>query len=353
MKGKRGDVMIKRMSVILFCICLCFCGCGRQDDKNMEPDGVSKEVFAMNTYITMTAYGNDADVALDSAEKRIRELESLWSVTDEKSEIYQLNHNDGSPFTVSEPTSELIQFALSMAGKTEGALEPTIYPVLAAWGFTTDSHQIPEQKEIDQLLQTVGYKKVQVQNQEILLPDGMQIDMGAVAKGFTGDQVAEILKDSRIESAIISLGGNIQTIGTKPDGGLWRIGVQSPGGEENFAVLETAECAVVTSGGYQNYFEGEDGTVYHHILDPKTGKSARSGLLSVTVVGKEGKVCDALSTALFVMGEEKAIRYWQENSDFDLILYTEKDKIIITEGLEDKFKLAEEYGNLPVTVQRR
>ena len=353
MKGKRGDVMIKRMPVILFCLCLCFCGCGRQDDKNMEPDGVSKEVFAMNTYITMTAYGNDADVALDSAEKRIWELESLWSVTDEKSEIYQLNHNGGSPFTVSEPTSELIQFALSMAGKTEGALEPTIYPVLAAWGFTTDSHQIPEQKEIDQLLQTVGYKKVQVQNQEILLPDGMQIDMGAVAKGFTGDQVAEILKDSKIESAIISLGGNIQTVGTKPDGGLWRIGVQSPGGEENFAVLETAECAVVTSGGYQNYFEGEDGTVYHHILDPKTGKSARSGLLSVTVVGKEGKVCDALSTALFVMGEEKAIRYWQENSDFDLILYTEKDKIIITEGLEDKFKLAEEYGNLPVTVQRR
>lgn len=109
----------------------------------------------------------------------------------------------------------------------------------------------------------------------------------------------------------------------------------------------------VTSGGYQNYFEGEDGTVYHHILDPKTGKPARSGLLSVTVVGKEGKVCDELSTALFVMGEDKAIRYWQGNSDFDLILYTEEDEIIITEGLEDKFTPIEEYGNLPVTVQRR
>lgn len=345
--------MIKRMSVILFCLCLCLCGCSGREDKNTESEEVSKEVFAMNTYITMTAYGKDADGVLDSAEKRIRELESLWSVTDEKSEIYQLNHNGGSPFAVSEPTSELIQFALSMAEKTEGALEPTIYPVLAAWGFTTNSHQIPEQEKINQLLRDVDYKKVQVQNRKILLPDGMQIDMGAVAKGFTGDQVAEILKDGKIESAIISLGGNIQTVGTKPDGGLWRIGVQSPRGEDNFAVLETAECAVVTSGGYQNYFEGEDGTVYHHILDPKTGKSAQNGLLSVTVVGKDGKNCDALSTALFVMGEEKAIRYWQDNSDFDLILYTEEDEIIITEGLEDKFELTEEYENFQVTVQRR
>lgn len=345
--------MIKRMSVILFCLCLCLCGCSGQEDKNTESEEVSKEVFAMNTYITMTAYGKDADGVLDSAEKRIRELESLWSVTDEKSEIYQLNHNGGSPFAVSEPTSELIQFALSMAEKTEGALEPTIYPVLAAWGFTTNSHQIPEQEKINQLLRDVDYKKVQVQNRKILLPDGMQIDMGAVAKGFTGDQVAEILKDGKIESAIISLGGNIQTVGTKPDGGLWRIGVQSPRGEDNFAVLETAECAVVTSGGYQNYFEGEDGTVYHHILDLKTGKSAQNGLLSVTVVGKDGKNCDALSTALFVMGEEKAIRYWQDNSDFDLILYTEEDEIIITEGLEDKFELTEEYENFQVTVQRR
>ena len=141
--------MIKRMSVILFCLCLCLCGCGRQEDENLEPDEVSREVFAMNTYITMTAYGTGKDSALASAEKRVRELESLWSVTDEKSEIYQLNHNGGSPFTVSEPTSELIQFALSMAEKTEGALEPTIYPVLAAWGFTTDTHRVPEQKEIN------------------------------------------------------------------------------------------------------------------------------------------------------------------------------------------------------------
>jgi len=341
------------MSAILFCFCLCLCGCGRQEDKNPEPVAADREMFAMNTYITMTAYGEGADAVLGSAENRIRELESLWSVTDEKSEIYQLNHNEGKPFTVSEATSELIRFALSMAGKTEGALEPTIYPVLAAWGFTTDSHRVLEQKEISQLLENVGYKKVKAQNREILLPDGMQIDMGAVAKGFTGDQVAGILKDGSIESAIISLGGNIQTVGTKPDGSPWRIGVQSPGGEGNFAVLETAECAVVTSGGYQNYFEGRDGTVYHHILDPQTGKPAWSGLLSVTVVGKEGKICDALSTALFVMGEKKAVRYWKENSGFDLILYTEEDEIIITEGLEDNFELTEEYEDLPVTVQRR
>lgn len=347
--------MIKRMSVILFCLCfcLCLCSCSRAENNSPEPDEVSREVFAMNTYITMTAYDNNADIVLDSAEKRIRELESLWSVTDEESEVYQINHNVGNSVSVSEPTLDLIRFALSMAEKTDGALEPTIYPVLTAWGFTTDSHRIPSQKEINELMQMVDYKKVQVQEQDIFLPDGMQIDMGAVAKGFTGDQIVKIMKDNKVDSAIISLGGNIQTVGTKPNGDLWRIGVQSPREEENFAVLEVAECAVVTSGGYQNYFVGEDGTVYHHILDPQTGKSARNGLLSVTVVGKEGKKCDALSTALFVMGAEKAIHYWQENNGFDVILYTEEDEVVITEGLEDKFSLAEEYGNLRVTVQRR
>lgn len=345
--------MIRRISVILFCLCFFLCSCSRPEDKSSESDEVSKEVFAMNTFITMTAYDNNADAVLDSAERQIRELESLWSVTDEESEIYQLNHNGGNSVSVSEPTLDLIKFALSMAEKTEGALEPTIYPVLTAWGFTTDSHQIPSQKEINQLLQRVDYKKVQVQEQEILLPAGMQMDMGAVAKGYTGDQITKIMKDNKINSAIISLGGNIQTIGTKADGSLWRIGVLSPKEKENFAVLEVAECSVVTSGGYQNYFVGEDGTVYHHILDPQTGKSAQSGLLSVTVVGKEGKVCDALSTALFVMGTEKAICYWQDNSGFDVILYTEEDEVVITEGLEDKFSLAEEYENLRVTVQRR
>lgn len=307
----------------------------------------------MNTYITLTAYGKDVDDSLDSAENFIRELESLWSVTDADSEIYQLNNSNGIPLAVSEPTAALIDFALEIAEKTNGALEPTIYPVLAAWGFTTDTYQVPAQEEIIRLLQEVDYKRVQVENQTVILPEGMQLDMGAVAKGFASDQIAELLRNSGVESAIISLGGNIQVIGAKPDGFPWRIGIRNPEADGNFAVLEVSECAVVTSGGYQNYFMDETGKVYHHILDPQTGMPSESGLLSVTVVGTEGRLCDALSTALFVMGSEGASQYWRESGGFDMALYIAQDEVIITEGLEDSFSLCEGYENLSVTVLRK
>lgn len=357
-KSLQGEAvcMMKRMSVILFFLCLCLCGCGGFKGGSPKQKEVSREIFAMNTYVTITAYAdgaNGASDALDAAVSRIREFDSLWSVTDEKSEIYRLNHSGGKPFTVSEPTLELIQTALFTAKKTGGALNPAIYPVLKAWGFTTDSHRIPEKEKLNQLLQLTDYTKIQVKDNDIIMPDGMQLDMGAIAKGYAGDEAAEILKAGDIDSAIISLGGNIQTVGKKPDGSPWKIGIQSPVGDDYFAVLETGECAVVTSGGYQNYFKGEDGKVYHHIIDPKTGRPAESGLLSVTVVGKEGKMCDALSTAFYVMGEKEAIRYWRENDGFDIILYTDEDEIIITEGLEDTFKLRGKYEDFLLNVKRK
>ncbi len=339
--------MAKHILPILLCLILC--GFSRSEDKIPESGSV-KEMFAMNTYITMKAYGENAESALNSAESRLNELEALWSVTDEKSEIYHLNHSGGTPVTVSEATAELIGFALEMAEKTDGALEPTVYPVLTEWGFTTDFHRVPTREEINGLLQNVDYKKVRVENRDVLLLKEMQIDMGAIAKGFAGDITADVLKSEGVNSAIISLGGNIQTVGTKKDGSPWKIGIRCPTSGDNFAMLEVSECAVVTSGGYQNFFTDEDGTVYHHIIDPKTGMPAKNGLLSVTVVGKEGRLCDALSTALFVMGAEKAVCYWQENGGFDFILYTEQNEVIITEGLKDSFTLTNGYEELALAV---
>ncbi len=343
--------MKKQVFVAMLWLCFCLSGCGR--NKGQETEAAHRELFAMNTYITINAYGENTEEALDAAQDCIGELESLWSVTDVESEIYRLNHNEGVPLQVCESTAELIQFALAMAEKTDGALDPTIYPVLTAWGFTTDSHRIPAQEEISRLLQSVDYKEVSVDGRTVLLPEGMQIDLGAVAKGFAGDEITDVMRDKGVESALISLGGNIQAVGTKPDGEPWRIGIRSPENTGNFAVLEVSECAVVTSGGYQNFFTGEDGKVYHHILAPHTGEPAENGLLSATVIGTEGKLCDALSTALFVMGEEKAAEYWQENSGFEMVLYTEQDEVIITEGLEDAFRLNEGYEELSVRVLRR
>ena len=306
-----------------------------------ETEPVEASLFAMNTYMTFTAYGENAQTALDESVELIQTMESRWSVTDENSEIYRANHSGGQTVSISEETAEVISFALEMAEKTEGALDPTIYPVLTAWGFTTDGKQVPAPEQIAELLQNVSYSRIRLEGTSLTVPEGMELDLGAVGKGYTADLVTEVLKEHDIESAIISLGGNIQAIGSRPDGSDWRIGIRTPWEDGNLGVLEISDAAVVTSGGYENYFEDEDGNIYWHILDPSTGYPATSGLQAVTIIGKEGRLCDALSTALFVMGAEQAEAYWRENGGFDMLLVTDENEIILTEGIADKFTLSD------------
>lgn len=306
-----------------------------------EPPRAEHSLFAMNTYMTFTAYGENAEKALEESAGLIQKVEALWSVTDEKSEIYRANHSGDQAISVSHETAELISFALEMAQKTDGALDPTIYPVLTAWGFTTDSKQVPSDEQITALLQHVGYSRIRLDSTSLTVPDGMELDLGAVGKGDTADLVTEVFEEHGVESAIISLGGNIQAIGSRPDGSAWRIGIRAPWEDGNLGVLEISDAAVVTSGGYENYFEDEDGTIYWHILDPSTGRPANSGLQAVTIIGKEGRLCDALSTALFVMGPERAEAYWRENGGFDMLLVTDEKKIVLTEGIADRFSLSD------------
>lgn len=208
---------------LLLSISLLLCGCaGNTTEKKNSEETIqqTQNVFAMNTYITLTAYGENVESALTDSENRIRELEKLLSVTDEGSEIYMANHSVGAATALSPDTENVISFAFKMANKTNGALEPTIYPVLTAWGFTTESYQIPTQETIDRLMQSVGFEKVRIQEHSLLLPDGMQLDLGAVAKGYAGDEIVSILKSCGVTSAIISLGGNVQTVGTRLDGSV-------------------------------------------------------------------------------------------------------------------------------------
>ena len=314
-------------------------GCSAPAEEMRQP--VERSLFAMNTYMTFTAYGEDAQAALQEAEECIQQVEGLWSVTDEDSEIYQANHSGGQPVTVSEETAQIISFALEMAQRTGGALDPTIYPVLTAWGFTTDSKQVPSQQRITRLLEQVGYDRIRLNGTELTVPDGMELDLGAVGKGYTADLVTEILRRHGVSSALISLGGNIQAIGSRPDGSDWRLGIRAPWESGNLGVLTVSDAAVVTSGGYENYFDDEQGNIYWHILDPSTGYPADSGLQSVTIVGREGKMCDALSTALFVMGAQSAEQYWRENGGFEMLLVTDSGEILITEGIAENFTLNE------------
>lgn len=315
-----------------------------------------KTVFAMDTYMKLTAYGDNGSEAISASEKKISELEKLWSVTDENSEIYLLNHSGGKPVPVSDDTAELLSLSLEISEMTDGALDCTMYPVLKEWGFTTGEYKIPDDEKIAELLKNTGYENIIFDGENITMPENFQIDPGAVGKGLTGDIVSEIMRENGVTSALLDLGGNIQTVGNKPDGTPWKIGLRNPFGDGFFGVLEMSDKAAVTSGGYERYFVGEDGETYWHILDPETGKPAKSGVISATAVGKNGGVCDALSTSLFVMGLEKSEEFWKqqgERLDFEMVLVTEDGRIFITEGLEESFSLSNSFENTEVTVIRK
>ena len=301
------------------------------------------EVLAMDTVMTLTVYGQSAERGaeiLQKAAARIDELEGLLSVADENSEIYRANHSGGAAVPLSDDARQLLAGALDLCASTNGALDVTIYPVVRAWGFTTGDYQVPEAAALEKLLPQVDYSGVALSGGTLTLPEGMELDLGAVAKGYAGDQLMALFAAEGVTAAIVSLGGNVQTLGSRPDGSPWRVALQDPDGGYA-AVLEVADRAVITSGGYQRYFE-RDGETYIHIIDPSTGRPARTGLASVTVVADSGVIGDGLSTALFVMGREKAEACWRERRDFDFVLLAEDGSVVITEGLEDCFSL---YGS--------
>lgn len=313
-----------------------------------EPE--SATFFAMDTAMDFTVYGDAA--LLDEAETLIGSLEEQVSVTDEHSDIYAIDHTGSG--SLSGNAAELMEQALELCRRTGGALDISVYPIVRAWGFTTGSYQIPDEETIQSLLPLVDYTQIQCDAATgvVTLPEGMEIDLGSVAKGYAGQLAAQMLRNSGVESALLNLGGNVQTVGAKPDGSPWQIGIKDPQGEDAMMVLSVEDQAVVTSGGYERYFE-QDGQTYWHVMDPSTGHPADSGLISVTIVGDEGVVCDGLSTALFVMGLEKAADLWAQSCDFEAVFVTASGEVYITEGLRDRFALTEQYADTPVSVIER
>ena len=306
--------------------------------------------FAMDTAMDFTVYGDAA--LLDEAETLIGSLEEQVSVTDEHSDIYAIDHTGSG--SLSGNTAELMEQALELCRRTGGALDISVYSIVRAWGFTTGSYQVPDEETIQSLLPLVDYTQIQYDAATgvVTLPEGMEIDLGSVAKGYAGQLAAQMLREHGVQSALLNLGGNVQTVGAKPDGSPWQIGIKDPQGEDAMMVLSVEDQAVVTSGGYERYFE-QDGQTYWHIMDPSTGHPADSGLISVTIVGDEGVVCDGLSTALFVMGLEKAADLWAQSGDFEAVFVTASGEVYITEGLRDHFALMERYADTPVSVIER
>ncbi len=306
-------------------------------EEDEEATAASRDIFAMDTYMTVTAYGENGEAAVSAAEQEIYNLDEMLSTGSETSEVSLLNRDKQAE--VSDVTLTLLEEAIALNAETEGAFNPAIYPIMKEWGFPTEEYKVPQQERLDELLQYMDLSTISIEENTITLQtEEMELDFGGIAKGYTSSRIMEIYKENSIESGLVSLGGNVQTLGYKPDGSLWRVAVQNPDSEEDYlGVLEVHDKAVITSGGYERYFE-EDGTTYHHIIDPATGYPANSGIVSSTIVSSNGMLADGLSTSLFIMGLDKASDYWREHSDaFDAILLTEDGTLYVTEGIADAF----------------
>ena len=306
----------------------------------------SVQAFAMDTVMGLRACGGETEDALQAAEDELYRLDRELSRTREDSAVSRLNRAAaGTSVEVGEELYALIGSALGYSAATDGAFDITLAPVSSAWGFTEDAYRVPAQTELDALLAHVGAQHVHLDGASaVSLDQGTQIDLGAIAKGYASDRMAEIFQTHGVAHGIVDLGGNTWVCGGNLEGEPWQIGIQDPAREAGAlaGILSASDAFAVTSGGYQRYFE-EDGKTYHHIIDPATGCPAESGLTSVTVVADgtvgNGTMCDALSTALFVMGEERALDFWRSGVyDFDLVLVTADGRLLVTDGIADRFQ---------------
>ena len=311
-----------------FLLLLCLAGCTPQ------PKSYTADFFAMDTFMSITAYGEDEQAAQDTAvqlEQRINALEPALSRTREDSDLYRLNHADGAVCEVSEDTYAAIEAAVQFAEWTGGAFDPTMAPLTDLWGINTDNAHVPEQAEIDAALTHVGYQNIELLgNNQVRLLNGAQLDLGGIGKGFATDAAAAMLDGT--QGVLATLGGNIGAYGENPnrDSGNWVVGIADPDDNAAFiATVEVRDLSVVTSGDYERYFE-QDGKRYHHIFDPATGYPADSGLRSVTVIDESSTRADALTTALFVMGLEEGMAFCEQN-DIVAVFVTADKQVHVTD----------------------
>ena len=307
-----------------------------------ESGYLSASFFAFDTYMTITVYEDKDGPVDESGMRRLAEeaqrLEKLFSTTDPESEVYRFNLRSSDRMEFSAEVLQLFGRTKDIFERTGGALDATAYPLVRAWGFTTGEHRIPSEAELSELLAKVGMEKVSASENELIAEKGTELDFGATAKGYLSDVLTGMLKNMGAEHAMLDLGGNIEVFGTKADGSKWKIGIKDPKNEAGIiGYVSVSDAAVVTSGGYERYFTDDAGNVYWHILDPSTGSPAHSGVISATIVGEDATLCDALSTAFFVMGDEGAEDYYETYGGIEYILVMEDGSRIVSEGLKEVF----------------
>lgn len=353
--------IIKRCTFSIFAASLllssaAFSGCSlkantaeNSDAGSQEP--VSTTAIKLNTAVTVTIYDSQDRELLTECMNLCDKYEKIFSRTASDSELYQLNHRELTPvagtedtFQVSDPLAELIRKGLYYSELSEGAFDIAIEPLTSLWDFTAEDPQVPEDRLIQEALTKCDYHNVSVSdnNEVILKTEDTAIELGAIAKGYIADRLKDYLISQGVKSAIINLGGNVLCIGGKPDDSSFKIGIQKPFADrsETIAVMDIKDKSVVSSGVYERCFE-QDGTLYHHLLNPRTGYPYDNGLIAVTIISDESVDGDALSTTCFALGLEDGMKLAESLDNVQAFFVTSDYEIHYTKDFQKEITVTE------------
>lgn len=318
----------------------------------MKINRVKNSVYAGNAFGTTlkkTLYSEDLtslDSMNDKLDKCLKDLENQISVRIVTSEISKCNYNHsaGGQYQLSEDLQSYLKEEMEIYKESQGAYSPCMRPIAGLWGIEDGKQEVPDKASIQKALKITDADKVHLYDGGVILDEeGMMLDFGATGKGIACDKVREVLTESDLQGAVVSIGGSICVYGDKGDGKDWHIGIQNPRSTDGdvFAVVDVPGTVTIsTSGDYEKYFE-KDGVRYHHIFDPKTGYPADSGLISVTIISEDGLLSDGMSTACFVLGLEKGMDYANQKG-VDAVFVTSDKKVYVTDGLKKRLRLQSE-----------
>ncbi|GGM36520.1 FAD:protein FMN transferase [Paraliobacillus quinghaiensis] len=343
--------MIKKRATIVGLLILVFlAGCSSNEGDLLQSPYKQTE-FLMGTVVTVKIYDEGKENVLDSVFNRIEMLAEQIGVGEVDSQIDEVNANAGEkPTEVTDDVFELVQAGKSYSEQAEGSFDITIGPLTSLWHIGYDDARKPEQAEIDEVLSLINYKKVTLdeENKTVYLEDeNMQMDLGAIAKGFIADEVNEVLDENGVTTSIIDLGGNIFVKGNNPSGDKWTVGIQDPFSArgETVGKIEASDQSIVTSGIYERYLE-VDGVSYHHLLNPIDGYPFDNEIAGVTIVSEKSIDGDALSTVVFSKGLEGGMAFIENQEGVEAIFVNKDNQIFITSGLEDEFQLTNDSFQL-------
>ena len=354
------------LCTVLVCPMLLFTGCGNITDADTSTTGnqpISISSIKLNTAVQITIYDSQDKALLDDCLALCDKYELVFSRTNEKSELYKLNHrkdtSDKDPNTdrqttpypvsgtadtwhISEDLAALLSEGLDITRESDGAFDIAIAPLTSLWDFTAEDPKVPDDAAIQKALPLCSSDGVTIDGQDITLPsDDIQFDVGAIAKGYIADRLKDFLVKKGVKSAIINLGGNVLCIGSKPDGTPFKIGIQKPFADRNEteAVMDITGKSVVSSGIYERCFK-QGGKLYHHILNPKTGYPYDNSLISVTIISDQSVDGDALSTTCFALGLEDGLKF-AEKKGVQAVFITEDYKLHYTDGFRDEIRVTD------------